>query len=115
MKIELYKIKLFANHGWYEEERLKGHWFEVSVKVSVPDPVHLSDDLKNTLNYELLYAIVLKKMATPQLLLETVVQQILDDVKAYPQVQKASVRLYKLAPFKMEQTKKVGVELKFKR
>ncbi len=115
MQIHLNKIKVYAYHGWYEEERKTGHWFEVTVKLTMPDPHDLNDELSGTLNYETIYALVLETMNKPQRLLETVAQQLITELQRINSISKASVKLSKLSPAMMDQTKKVSIVLKFKR
>jgi len=80
MKIALNGIRIFANHGFYEEEALLGNEFEIDVVVTVGKIKEDSDDLKDTLNYEQLYAIVKSEMAERSKLLEHVVYRIKSNI-----------------------------------
>ena len=60
MNIRLNSIKLFAYHGVYPEEIANGNHFEIDVEVELSDPPGLhSDDVSETLDYSLLYQVVL--------------------------------------------------------
>jgi 7,8-dihydroneopterin aldolase/epimerase/oxygenase len=115
MKIFLEEIKVLAHHGWYEEERANGHWFCISVEVECDEKKILNDDLANTLNYELIYEIVLAEMKTTQNLLETVAQNILDKVFSFSNVMNAKIKVSKLEPYKMPGVNRVAIEVSAKR
>lgn len=115
MKIIFNNIKVFAHHGWYEEEQKMGHWFSVDVQIEMNNKEVLNDDLQNTFNYEEVYKIVKAEMLITQKLLETVVQNILQKIMNYEAVKNATVRLNKLEPYKMEGVEKVAIELSFSR
>lgn len=81
MEIALEGIKLFARHGYYEEERVRGNEFTVDIKVIFPEKEKLnSDDLGRTLNYEQLYQIAEDVMKERALLLETVADKMLEKI-----------------------------------
>jgi 7,8-dihydroneopterin aldolase/epimerase/oxygenase len=111
MKIIFNDIKIFAHHGWYDEEQQTGHWFMVDVLIELTEIENINDSLDNTFNYELVYKIVKEEMATTQKLLETVVQNILQKIMKHKVVKNATVRLNKLEPYKMQGVGKVAVEL----
>ena len=61
MFIRLNSVKLFANHGVYEEEIQNGNHFEIDVEVEVPDSLGAkSDDLTDALDYSKLYKSVIE-------------------------------------------------------
>ncbi|MEY4875431.1 MAG: hypothetical protein RL708_580 [Bacteroidota bacterium] len=115
MKIIFNDIKIFAHHGWYDEEQQTGHWFTVDVQIELVDKQNIGDSLDNTFNYEVVYQIVKEEMATTQKLLETVVQNILQKIMKHEVVKNATVRLNKLEPYKMQGVGKVAVELSYSR
>lgn len=96
--IGLEGVKNFAYHGWYPEEQLIGCWFETHISVAFvasSNPQALSD----TINYEVLNNWLQLEMQTPQKLLETVVQNILNRILAgYPKIVSAEIKLRKLHP-----------------
>lgn len=76
MKVALNGIRMFARHGFYEEEAALGNEFELDVVVSTAIKDAGSDDLNDTLDYGQLYAIVKEEMAIRSDLLEHVVFRI---------------------------------------
>jgi 7,8-dihydroneopterin aldolase/epimerase/oxygenase len=115
MKIIFNDIKIFAHHGWYDEEQKMGHWFSVDVQIEIDKKENINDNLQNTFNYEEVYIIVKEEMATTQKLLETVVQNILQKIMKHEVVKNATVRLSKNEPYKMKGVGKVAVELTLSR
>jgi dihydroneopterin aldolase len=115
MKIIFEGIKIFAHHGWYDEEQKSGHWFTVDVQLEMDKHEHINDNLQYAFNYEEVYKIVKEEMASTQKLLETVVQNILQKIMNHQIVKMATVRLNKLEPYKMEGVAKVAVELTLSR
>ncbi len=79
--IQLKKLKFFAHHGVHDEEAIIGTNFEVSVSVSfrAPDKVAQLDD---TINYVSVFGIIKNRFAIPECLLETLAQDIVDDIYA---------------------------------
>ncbi|MEN9522463.1 MAG: dihydroneopterin aldolase [Bacteroidota bacterium] len=115
MKIIFSDIKIFAHHGWYDEERKIGHWFSVDVNIELNEKHIINDDIQNTFNYEEVYKIVKEEMALTQRLLETVAQNILQKIMNHKAINIATVRLNKIAPYKMEGVEKVAIELTLSR
>lgn len=67
MTITLHTIKLFAHHGVYEEERLKGNNFEIDLSVTVAlPPATETDLLEDTIDYTVLADLVYRVSATKQ-------------------------------------------------
>ena len=115
MKIIFNDIKIFANHGWYDEEQKTGHWFSVDVQLELQKTDNINDNLQKTFNYEEVYKIVKEEMASTQKLLETVVQNILQKIMNHEMIKMATVRLNKIEPYKMEGVGKVAIELTLSR
>lgn len=99
-KIELCGMKFFAHHGCFHEEKVIGNYFTVDFAVwTDTSAAALSDDLDDTLNYQLIYDIVKEEMAVPSNLLEHVAGRILRRVRAaFPDVEKATVTISKFNP-----------------
>ncbi len=98
-EIALEGLEFFAYHGFYEEERQKGNNFTVDVKVSLPYAGVNTEDIHNTINYEALYKIAAKEMQRSSLLLETVANDIIEQLfSKYPQVLSAEVSVAKHNP-----------------
>jgi len=111
MKIIFEEIKLFAFHGFYKEEQKSGHWFSIDLEVEIFENKNLNDDLQNTFNYEIAYQICVAEMKNTQKLLETVANNVLDKILANDAVESATIKLFKHAPHKMPDAKKVGVSI----
>ena len=100
VKVGLQGIQFFAYHGFYPEERVAGNNFVVDVEVQFVQPDDFTtDELAHTVNYEQLYAITELQMQHTRKLLETVVQGIVNDVKAqWPFVKVIRASVKKLNP-----------------
>ena len=96
--VALRDVKCFAYHGFYPEEQVLGTQFLVSITVKFK-PVGDTEDLQHTVNYEVLNNIIQGSMKRTQKLLETVVQDMLEQVKvAFPFVLNVVVGIKKLHP-----------------
>ena len=111
ISIEVRGLRLRAQHGWYEEERLQGNDFEVDVVVELTPGFgkNTVDELSNTLNYEQIYSIVVEEMAITSKLLEEVVERIEKRVRAFGGVHAGQIRLCKLHPSLLAKAEKVCV------
>lgn len=76
MKIEVIGMSFYAFHGFYPSEQKIGQTFVVDVSVDMQMETMESDELSNTLNYELIYDICKAEMQCTQKLLETVCYRI---------------------------------------
>lgn len=96
--VALKEVKFYAFHGYYPEENLTGNHFSVDVEVTFV-PKGDSEDLKQTVNYEVINSIISEEMKNTQKLLETVVKNIIDQlVSKYPFLLTAVVGIKKLHP-----------------
>jgi dihydroneopterin aldolase len=79
--IHLNKLQFFSFHGLHEEERILGNEYEINIKVDLEEngPVTKIED---TINYEKIFELVKQRMNTPTALLETVAQDIANQVCA---------------------------------
>ena len=77
--INLNNLAFHAYHGVYEEERMLGNDFEVNVSVTfeADEPV---TSLQHTINYVSVYNIVKQRMAIPLPLLETLAQELTQEI-----------------------------------
>jgi dihydroneopterin aldolase len=98
MEVSLIGIEFIAPHGVYEEEQLLGNRFIVDIIVKIPD-AQTQDELKNTLDYTLLYQYAAAEMKTPARLLESIANGILNRIfRQHEEVIKAEVMVAKLFP-----------------
>lgn len=97
--VALRDVKFYAFHGFYPEEQLIGNHFLVDVEATfVPQEGH-TEDLSNTVNYEVINTIVGYEMQRTQKLLETVVKNIIATlIETYPFVETLTVGIRKLHP-----------------
>ena len=99
--IEIEGLRLRANHGVFDRERLIGNIFEVSVSLSYPPALKAveSDCVADTLSYADIVDIVKRVMAEPSALLEHVAGRIRQAlVEAYPAIESGRISVAKLAP-----------------
>jgi dihydroneopterin aldolase len=100
IEVALHGAEFFARHGYYHQEQQLGNQFVVDIEVSFDPAGDFNDDkLSNTLNYEQLYTIACEEMKINRQLLETVVQAMIDRIKAeFDFAETIKVRLKKLNP-----------------
>ncbi len=98
--IEINGLRLFARHGVFEEERINGNTFELTVHLCYPiENAMQSDNVADTLNYAEAIEIIRKEMEIPSRLLEHVVGRIHSALlAAYPAIISGSIKLTKLNP-----------------
>lgn len=90
----------FANHGQSDEEQKVGNKYEVTVVLETElEQAAETDKIEDTINYEAIYQIVKETMEKPQRLLETLVNNIIDDVYfSFPDVLSCEVLVTKYNP-----------------
>ena len=89
-----------AYHGCLEHEKTLGNTFLVTLEMEL-DTVKAgsTDELDDTLNYQLVYDLVKIEMETPSKLIEHVGQRIADKVfSSFIQISALKLRLSKLNP-----------------
>lgn len=116
-KISLENMEFHAYHGCLEHEKQLGNTFLVSVNMQLDTQVAgQTDELENTLNYQLVYNVVKAQMEIPSNLIENVGQRILDAIFIhFPQIKKLKVKLEKMNPPLGGKVEKVTIELKTER
>ena len=98
--ISLEGMEFFAYHGYYDEEQKIGNKYSIDLKIDTNlSSAAKSDRLKDTINYEELYQLVLKVMQTKHRLLEHVAYEIIEKVKdTYDNVNDVTVGVSKYNP-----------------
>jgi dihydroneopterin aldolase len=115
MLIALEGMQFYAHHGYYDAERQKGNNFIVDAYLTNGLSEGINDELKRTLNYEIIYDCVKKEMGKPTKLLETVVVNIINELeKNCPDSVSIRVRVSKLTPPLQGEVKCAFVELERK-
>lgn len=77
--IHLHNLQFFSFHGIHEEERILGNEYEVNVAVSFEEKGSVNK-IDDTINYVLIFELVKQRMNRPTALLETVAQDIVNQV-----------------------------------
>jgi len=111
--VSLEGLKFRAHHGFYDEERLKGNDFICDVKVEVKSFDSIDDNIFDTVNYEDVYAIISEEMTKTKKLIETVVFNMLENIKKLENVTGATVKLSKLNPPIKGDVDRAVVEMKY--
>ncbi len=95
--IYLKNYTVVAKHGYYKEEHTKAQRFLVSVIVWVDvQSAGKSDNLKETLNYELLRTIVHDVlMKSPHNLVESLAEEIAERILHHPKITSVQVDIAK--------------------
>lgn len=115
--IVLENMEFYAYHGCFEQERIIGNHFLVTLQMKTDtSKAELTDSLEDTLNYNEVYLIVKKEMATPSKLLEHVAARILDVLfSSFDVFIEITVKVSKLNPPIEGKIESVSVQLSRKR
>jgi dihydroneopterin aldolase len=98
-KVALTDVRFYAPIGFYEEEQVIGNEFYINLEVLFPFENSDAEDLKNTINYEELYQILVDVMRPKRKLLESALEDILDLVlKKYTYLHEVNVSIRKVNP-----------------
>lgn len=99
-RIALEGLEFHAFHGVYPHERESGNWFEVDIAVDTDfSKAAKTDELTGTVDYEAIYRVVKNEMDKPSKLLETVGENIVDEVLLqFPNVSNVELKISKLNP-----------------
>ena len=116
-KIYLKNIRLYAFHGCMDEEEKIGSDYVVNVIVeSDLNQSSISDDLKETVDYVSLHAIVKEEMFVRSMLLENVANRILKKVFIkHKSVSHVKVKVAKINPPISGNVEEVAVEIELNR
>lgn len=112
-KVSLENMEFHSFHGVLEHEKLLGNTFIVSVTMTMDtERAEMTDQLSDTLNYQLVYNAIKNEMENPSNLIEHVSRRILDALfLAFPQITDLKVHLSKLQPPLGAKVEKVSIEL----
>lgn len=81
VQVNLEDLRFYSYHGFYPEEQILGNEYFVNIKTSFDGSKLKDDELENTVNYEQLYSIATIAMKNSRKLLETVADEILENIK----------------------------------
>ena len=111
--IRIEGMEFYSFHGHYKEEQIVGNRFIVDMEVETDMQVPVqTDNLKDAVNYQIIYDIVKNEMGKKSQLLENIAGRILDSI--YLQLQgitKATVKVSKMNPSMGGKITSVSVEL----
>ena len=93
-------MEFYGYIGCFDEEKIIGTRFSVSVTMQCEiGNAAENDDLTQTVNYQAVYSIIKKLMATKMNLLETMCHKILTILpQEFPQIEHLTVSISKLTP-----------------
>jgi dihydroneopterin aldolase len=116
-RIALEGLEFHAFHGVYPHERESGNWFEVDIAVDTDfSQAAKTDELAGTVDYEAIYRVVKDEMDKPSKLLETVGENIVDEVlRQFPKVINVEMKISKINPPIGGKAKKATVFISKKR
>jgi 7,8-dihydroneopterin aldolase/epimerase/oxygenase len=77
--IQLNRLKFFAFHGIHPEEKVLGTEFEVNVIIQFERSAPIRS-IEQTVDYTKVYEIIKKRMNTPTALLETVLEDLVEEI-----------------------------------
>jgi dihydroneopterin aldolase len=106
------KLRFFAFHGLYEEEKKSGNEFEMDIKISFSPEKNMITDIDETINYATVFELIREEMQHPRELLETFLAELAEKFKLqYPAINNVEMKLYKLTAPISEMKGRVGVQL----
>lgn len=110
--ITLEGMQFNAPIGYHPEEQMLGSDIEVSVKIATNSKSgNRADDIRETINYEDIYAIIKEVLSQHTRLLETAAEKIITALSgSYSEIVKVTVRIAKLNPPLSGRVNKVWVE-----
>lgn len=99
-KIGLEDVRIFAPHGFFEEEHLMGNEFSIDVEVEATiTAAAQNDDLGGTVNYATIYYLLQAEMKKPTQLLEALAYRMANRIiNQFDSVSSVKLRLRKLNP-----------------
>lgn len=99
-KIALEGMEFYGHHGYYVDERRRGKSYVVDIFAEMPiGKSGISDDLEDTVNYEVFYNICKEEMNKPRHLIEKVAREIAHRISGkYPGIRQLEVVVKKLSP-----------------
>ena len=115
--ITLSGMEFFAYHGCFAEEQIIGNKFIVDLEFSTDTAkAEISDDLKQTVNYQKVYEVVKAEMEVKSKLLEHVARRIMKAVEAkFTGLNSVKITVAKLNPAVGGKIDRVSVMLESKK
>ncbi len=98
--IEIEEMEFYAFHGHFKEEQIVGNKFLIDLTIEADlDKASETDQLEDTIDYQIVFKLVKKEMDKKSNLLENIAKRILDSIYANLKgVERATVRIRKMNP-----------------
>lgn len=111
--IRIEDMEFYAFHGHYREEQIVGNRFLVDVIIETDTlKAGESDNLKDAVNYQVVYSIIKREMDITSHLLEHITKRIIDSLYAEMSgITKLTVRVSKMNPVMGGKIGRVSVEM----
>ncbi|MFH0895278.1 MAG: dihydroneopterin aldolase [Bacteroidota bacterium] len=112
-QIRIKGMEFYAHHGCYTEEQIIGGHYRVDITIDTDyTEAAKEDDLKKTINYQLVYEEIKIVMQKSSKLIEHVAYNIIQALRLkFPEAEKFTVTVSKLNPPIGGKTQKVSVTL----
>ncbi len=112
-KIILEDMEFHAYHGCLEHEKKLGNTFVITLEMQLDTTLaEETDQLADTLNYQLVYDIIKKEMETPSELIEHAGRRIIDRIsESFNRIFALKLKLSKLNPPLGGKVKAVSIEI----
>lgn len=97
--VHLNNLSFQAYHGVHQEEKILGNTYILDCSVSFPETSEVIERIDETVNYTTLFNIIKERMATPSILLETVVMDIGNQIHSeFPGIKSILLSIKKMHP-----------------
>ena len=111
--IHIEGMDFYAYHGCFHEEQIIGTHFTVDLIITTDTrKAEISDQLKDTLNYQEVYNMVRHEMEQKSQLIEHVAHRIVDTLKkTFPEITAIEIKVSKRNPSLGGKVKQVAISL----
>ncbi len=82
LTIELQQLEIYAYHGLFEEESVLGAYYELNISIQYNPSKKLIREISDTIDYTVVYEMLLKRMKQPTALLETIATEFSQQILA---------------------------------
>ena len=116
-KLKLTKMTFQMNHGVYEFEHNKNTTFEVNLTIFSDFSVSMqTDQLQDTIDYQVIYDLVSKEMHIRAHLIEHIAHRIIQSIaNDFKEIKKLKLKIGKMNPPIQGDIEKTEFEVKWKR
>lgn len=115
--IELEGMEFYAFHGHFEEEQIVGNRFVVDLHINTNTrPAEQSDDLRDALDYQMVYSLVAAEMKKKSYLLEHIAGRVRDRLAdTFPAIETLELKVTKINPPLGGRVRQVSITLHYDR